>query len=574
MHWPRMLLITCITLFLSIFADAQTKKITGKVTGPENLPLEGVTIQEKGSSRTTTSLPDGTFSIDVSDKVRTLVISYTGMTNQEINVSGKSDIQVQLQSNTATLSDVVVIGYGTARKRDITGAVASVKGDELKNVTAGDASSLLQGKAAGVVVQNGGGAPGQAPAVVIRGSGTFGNDQPLYVIDGMISSSMAFVNPNDIVSIDVLKDASAAAIYGSRAANGVVLVTTKSGTTGDIKINFGAKYGSQSPTNKLKFLNARQYADWNNRAHDNDGTPRGPLNDNLFNPNIDTDWQNLFLGTAPLSDFNLSVSGGGQYSKFFISGEYFDQKGIVVDSRFKRYVLRANSSFTKGRFKLTESLSLSRSVNNPNTYFGRERAELPIMPVYDSTKKGGFAGLEPGAAGVNRIINWYGRGILDDNLFTSDEALGNVGLEYEIIKGLKYKLNLGIDYNLYHSYDYSPAFFMSTSQEASQDQSVLNESFTRSLTTLVEHTLNYSKAFGRHNLELLAGYTSQTSNARNVGANANTYPSDLLRVVNAASNRLASGSLQEAGLQSLLGRVSYNYQSKYLLTATLRRDGS
>lgn len=312
----------------------------------------------------------------------------------------------------------------------------------------------------------------------------------------------------------------------------------------------------------------------NNYLECNSPAPRGPLNDNLFNPQINTDWQSLSLGTAPLSDYNMSVAGGGQFSKFFISSEYFDQKGIVVDSRFKRYALRANSSFTKNKFKLTESLAISRSVNNPNTYFGRERGELPIMPVYDDTKLGGFAGLEPAAAGVNRIINWYGRAILDNNLYTTDQALGNVGLEYEIVKGLKYKLNLGIDYSIYHAFDYSPAFFMSTSQEASQDQSTLAESFTNSLTTLVEHTLNYSHSFGEHHIEVLAGYTSQTGNARAVGANANTYPSDLLQVVDAASNRLANGSLQEAGLQSILGRLTYNYKSKYLMTATLRRDGS
>ncbi|MEJ7676606.1 MAG: TonB-dependent receptor [Segetibacter sp.] len=574
MHLPGKLLLVFISLFLFTFVDAQTKKITGKVTGPDNAPLEGVTVQGKGTSQSAVTSSDGTFSLNINGNVKTLVFSYTGMISQEENVSGKTNFPVQLKSNAATLSDVVVIGYGTARKRDITGAVASVKGEDLKNTTSADASALLQGKAAGVVVQNSGGSPGQAPAVVIRGSGTFGNDQPLYVIDGMIASSMASINPNDIASIDVLKDASAAAIYGSRAANGVVLITTKSGTTGDIKIGLSARYGSQSPTHMLDFVNARQYADWNNLAHDNDGTPRGPLNDSLFNPNINTDWQDLYLNSASLGDYNLSVSGGGQYSKFYLSGQYFDQKGIVADSWFKRYSLRANSSFTKGKFKLIESLFLSRSVNNPNTYFGRERDALPTMPVYDSTKLGGFAGLEPGVAGVPRIINWYGRGVLDDNLYTTDQAIGNVGLEYEIIKGLRYKLNVGIDYSLFHAYDYSPAFFMSTSQEASQDVSRLNESFTRSLTTLVEHTLNYSNTFGDHRVELLAGYTAQKGNGRSVGANANTYAASFLRVVDAASNRLASGNLQEAALQSILGRVSYSYLSKYLLTATLRRDGS
>lgn len=548
--------------------------VTGKIMSDAGVPLVGASVKLKGSNTGASSDENGKFTLSVPAAGSVLEISFIGYESVEVTVKPNEVLNIILKQKSTKVEEVVVIGYGSARKKDLTGAVASIKGDDLKNVTAADASSLLQGKAAGVIVQNGGGAPGQAPAVVIRGSGTFGNDQPLYVIDGMIASSMAFINPNDIASIDVLKDASAAAIYGSRAANGVVLVTTKGGTSGEIKINFSAKYGSQSPTHKLNFLNARQYADWNNQAHDNDGTPRGPLNDAQFNPNINTDWQSLSLGTAPLADYNLSVSGGGQYSRFFISGEYFDQKGIVVDSRFKRYALRANSSFTKGKFKVTEALSISRSQNNPNSYFGRERAELPIMPVYDSTKLGGFAGLEPAAAGVNRIINWYGRALLDDNLYTTDQALGNVGLEYEIIKGLKYKLNVGIDYSVFHAYDFSPAFFMSTSQEASQDQSALSESFTRSLTTLIEHTLNYSKAFGDHKIDLLAGYTSQTGNARSVGANADTYASPFLRVVNAASNRLASGNLQEAGLQSFLGRVSYNYQSKYLLTATLRRDGS
>lgn len=574
MHLPGKLLLAFFTLFLFVIANAQTKKITGKVTGPDNTPLEGVTVQGKGTSQSLVTSPDGTFSINVPDNLNTLVFSYTGMATQEESIAGKTALQVQLKATTATLSDVVVIGYGTARKRDITGAVASVKGEELRNTTSADASALLQGKAAGVVVQNSGGSPGQAPAVVIRGSGTFGNDQPLYVIDGMIASSMASINPNDIASIDVLKDASAAAIYGSRAANGVVLITTKTGTAGDVKIGLSARYGSQSPTNMLDFVNAREYADWNNLAHDNDGTPRGPLNDSLFNPDINSDWQDLYLNPAGLGDYNLSVSGGGQNAKFYISGQYFDQKGIVVDSWFKRYSLRANSSFTKGKFRLTQSLFLSRSVNNPNTYFGRERDALPTMPVYDSTKLGGFAGLEPGAAGVPRIINWYGRGVLDDNRFTTDQALGNVGLEYEIVKGLRYKLNVGIDYSLYHAYDYSPAFFMSTSQEASQDVSRLDESYTRSLTTLVEHTLNYSNSFGDHRVELLAGYTAQKGVGRSVGANANTYAASFLRVVDAASNRLARGNVQEAVLQSILGRVSYSYLSKYLLTATLRRDGS
>ncbi|MBC7507153.1 MAG: TonB-dependent receptor plug domain-containing protein, partial [Ferruginibacter sp.] len=247
------------------------QSITGKVTAADK-PVAGATVQVKGSKTTTQTDENGVFTINAASNA-SLLITSVGFVTQEISINGRSSLSVVLLASLQDMGEVVVIGYGTARKKDLTGAVANIKGDDLKAVSVADASSLLQGKAAGVIVQNSGGAPGQAPAIVIRGSGTFGNDQPLYVIDGMIASSMAFVNPNDIASIDILKDASAAAIYGSRAANGVVLVTTKTGTTGIVKINFNAKYGTQSPTHTLKFVNARQYAVWNNLAHDNDGTP-------------------------------------------------------------------------------------------------------------------------------------------------------------------------------------------------------------------------------------------------------------------------------------------------------------
>jgi TonB-linked SusC/RagA family outer membrane protein len=566
-------------LFLLLqFAAAaqQTTTITGTVKDSSGKSLQGVSVVELKNSRKGVSTDqDGKFTIQVKpDGI--LEFSSVGFAAQRVPVSGNSAISIILSSASSDLGDVIVVGYGTQKKRDLTGAVASIKGAEIKNVSAGDASALLQGRIAGVVVQNGGGAPGATPTVIIRGTGTFGNDQPLYVIDGMITTSMAFVNPNDIESIEVLKDASAAAIYGSRASNGVVLITTKQGSNGEVKINLNVKAGTQSPTNTLDFLNARQYADWNNQAHDNDGQPRAAGNDAQFNPAINTDWQDLYLGSAPLTDYNLSFSGGGQNAKYFISGQYYDQKGIVVDTRFKRYNVRANSSFTKGRFKLTEALSVSRSVNNPNVYFGNETSEIPTMPVYDNTKLGGFGGLEPSFAGVARTINYYGLSLLNQNKYTTDQLLGNVGMEYEFFKGLKYKLNLGLDYAVYHNYNFTPAFFMSSSQGAFNDQADLNESISRNLNTLIEHTLSYDKSLGNHRFELLAGYTAQKGSGRSLGVQATNFPSNDLSVVNAALNRTvnSSGDLQEFVLHSILGRLNYNFKSKYLFSATIRRDGS
>ena len=548
-------------------------KVLDKSTG-NGLP--GVNVKIKGTNRGAITNEKGDFNLEIRQGDAVLVFSFIGYQTIEESINNRSEILVNLNPEDKLLNEIVVVGYGTQKKRDLTGAVGSVKGAEIKSVSAGDAASLLQGQLAGVTVQNGGSAPGQAPSVIIRGTGTFGNDQPLYVIDGMIAGSMAYINPNDIESIEVLKDASAAAIYGSRAANGVVLVTTKVGKAGDVRISLNVKSGIQTPSKKLNFLNARQYADWNNMAHDNDNLPRALANSTQFNPAIDTDWQNLELGTAPISDYNLSLSGGSNTAKYFISGEYFDQKGIAIDSRFTRYNLRANSMFTKGRFKFTEALSLSHGVSNPNTYVGRETGPLPTMPIYDSKNLGGFAGLDPGFAGVARTINWYGLAQLNDNKYVTDKALGNIGLEYEIIDGLKYKLNAGIDYSVYRQYDFTPAFFMSNSQEANQLQSTLVDNYTQGLTTVVENTLNYNKSFGDHNFEVLAGYTSQNGITTFLGAKAANFPSSTLRVIDAAIDRDVgtSGNLQQFILQSVLGRINYNYKSKYLFTATIRRDGS
>ncbi|QRR00690.1 SusC/RagA family TonB-linked outer membrane protein [Dyadobacter sandarakinus] len=561
---------------LPVLPAGAVQTIKGNVKDPQGAGLPGVNVIVKGTQRGTVTNADGDFTIETQPGDAVLVFSFVGYQSVEETIGSRTEISVELTHEDRALDEIVVVGYGTQKKRDVTGAVGSVKGSDVKSVVAADASALLQGRLAGVTVQQGGSAPGQAPAVVIRGTGTFGNDQPLYVIDGMIAASMSYINPNDIESMEVLKDASAAAIYGSRAANGVVLVTTKSGKAGDVKVSLNVKGGIQTPSKKLKFLNARQYADWNNQAHDNDGLERAPGNDAKFDPAIDTDWQSLELGSAPMTDYNLSLSGGSNTAKYFISGQYFDQKGIATDSWFKRYNMRANSQFNKGRFKFTESLSLSRSINNPNTYVGRETGPLPTMAVYDAKNQGGYAGLDPAFAGVARVVNWYGLAHMDDNRYTTDQVLGNIGLEYEIIDGLRYKLNVGLDYSVYRQYDFTPAFFMSNSQEAFQQQATLNDSYIQSFTTLVENTLTYNKSFGDHNFEVLAGYTTQNGQARSLGATAANFPSNDLRVINAAINRTVNtnGDLQEFVLQSALARINYNYKSKYLLTATIRRDGS
>ncbi|GAB3221478.1 TonB-dependent receptor [Spirosoma arcticum] len=553
----------------------QSVSVKGRVSSETGEGLPGVNVLVKATGKGTVTDSDGRYALTVPEGNETLVFSYIGYVSKEVAVNRQTTIDVSLATDTKSLSEVVVVGYGTQKRANVTGAIGSIKTQDINNITVGNSSALIQGKVAGVRVENAGGSPGAGVNIVIRGSGTFGNDQPLYVIDGNITGSMSSLNPSDIESIEVLKDASAAAIYGNRAANGVVLVTTKSGTSGATRINFSAKLGTQSAANKLKFLNARQYADYRNQANDNDGTPRSVANTTGFNPAVDTDWQNLSLRAAPVMDYNLSLSGGNQTTKYFISGQYFDQKGIVVDSDFKRYNLRANSSFTKGRFKLTESLALSRGVNNPNTYFGRENGEIPTLPIYDDKNDGGFAGINPQLTDVRRGVNWYGLAQLNDNQFTTDQVLGSLSGEYEIIDGLRYKLNVGLDYSVFSSYNYTPTFFFSNTDGAFNQAADLTESVSRNIGTLIENTLNYTKSFGDHSVDLLAGYTQQLGTGRSIGAQVADFPSNDLRVVDASNVKVNSfGNLQQFALRSLLGRVNYNYKGRYLLGATIRQDES
>ena len=573
MHLKLLLLVMVLFSVQMIVAQ---RTITGTVTDADtNDPLIGASIVISGYSTGTVTDFDGNFTIEVPDDAQTLDVSYTGYTPQNISIEGGlTTVNIQLKSG-SVLDEIVVIGYGTQRKADITGAVSSVSSEELTNTDYASTGALLQGKVAGVRVETNGGAPGASVNIVIRGTGTFGNDQPLYVVDGNIVGSMDFLNPNDIESIEVLKDAAAAAIYGNRAANGVVLITTKKGQAGEIQINFNTKWGAQSPTTTLDFLNAREYADYRNAANDNDGDPRAVPNDTGFDPSIDTDWQDLSLNTALYQDHNLSISGGGENATFYISGQYLDQEGIVIDSDFKRYNFRANSTFSKGIFSIEENLSVSREENNPNTFFGRERGEIPTIPVFNEDNIGGFAGIDPVFHGVARGINWYGRAILNDNKFTTDRIVGSIAPSLKILPGLTYKLNLSLDYAVQHNYNFEPVFFLSTSQEASNDIARLNESYNRFVGVLIENTLNYSKSIGDHNFDLLAGYTSQTGEGRSVIGIGTNFSTNEQRVLSAAiDNTDVNGTLQKNALLSVLGRINYNFKGKYLLSATIRRDGS
>ncbi|WP_149304666.1 SusC/RagA family TonB-linked outer membrane protein [Pareuzebyella sediminis] len=554
----------------------QDFSVKGTVLDNNGQPLPGASIVEKGTTNGTQTDFDGNYEIEVSNGNAVLIISYVGFATQEIPVENRNSINIVLEEDAASLEEVVVVGYGTQKEALLTGSVGLVNKEEITKVSYANSASVLQGRVPGVRVEANGGAPGAGVNVVIRGTGSFGNDQPLYVVDGNIVGSMSFLNPNDIESVSVLKDASSAAIYGSRASNGVVLITTKKGSVGDVKINFESKIGYQTPTSYLDLLNAREFADWHNMARDNDGDARAIPNDTGFDPSIDTDWQDVQLNPALYQEYSVNISGGSENARFYVSGQLLDQEGVVVDSDFRRYNFTVNTSFNKGIFSMNQSLLLSREEDNPNNFFSREGEVPPTIPIYNENNEGGFAGLDPNFYGMARGINWYGRAILHDNLYTTDRVVGSIQPKLQLTKNLVYKLNLGIDYSVQHNYAFQPTFFQSTSQEASEVIASLNENYVRSLSSLMENTLEYSNTFGKHGLTLLAGFTTQAIKARSAGGVGTNFIFNDFRVLDAADDNTdnTTGNLQENALTSYLGRIDYDYDGRYILSGTIRRDGS
>ncbi len=561
----------------------QSRQITGKiVSAADQSGLPSASVVQKGTNTGVVTDMDGNYKITVSGPESRLVFSYIGYVDQEIVVGNQSIINVSLAEDANALSEVVVIGYGSQKKSDLTGSVSSVDAEELGKFATSNATSTLQGRMAGVRVSPQGGSPDSPMKVTIRGSGTLSDAGPLYVIDGMLTGGMGSINPQDIESVSVLKDASATAIYGSRAANGVIIVTTKKGRTGDLSINFNASTGIQKAANLIDWANARQYADIVNRARDNDGNPRFPANDTEFNPNIDSDIQRESLRNAPISNVGLSISGGSKNTTMSFSINHLDQVGIVKESDFSRTNLRVNSSYTKGRFKLQQTLGVNRAINNPNNYFSRERDMIPTVPIYD--ENGEFTGTNVPAgqtislgnyAGVGNLTNSLGIATIEDRTNTSNGLLGNIDATLEIVDGLKYKFNVGVDMSNSNNYTFTPKYKHNDTPTGNKPFAELNESNSNFLSYLTEHTLNYFKQFGKAQIDILGGYSSQVAKGRSLGIVARNFPSNDIRVASAAGDRAqAPSNAYETGLMSYFGRANITFDSRYLLTATLRRDGS
>ena len=604
-----MLLLTCTLV------SAQTTTLTGTVVDSKGEALTGVTVRLKDNNTVgTITDEDGKFSLSVPQSSGTLILSYVGYQQQEINfVPGKTSYNISLKSE-IELNEIVVVGYGTQRKSDITGAISSLKGGDIQGLPNPNLAQSINGKLSGIHVVTPSGTPGAGLLVSVRGS-----ENPLYVVDGipMISesnsalstsydtqgnitgngqnvSSIADINPDDIESIEILKDASSASIYGARAANGVVLITTKRGAAGKTSFNLNYYTGIQSVSKKIKFLDSDGFRSLVEDARKQDlakyeedptyfgegfdpGVLTTPLPASWFS-DVNTDWLDEVLRTAPVNNIQLSASGGTEKNRYYISGAYFDQQGIVINSFYKRFNNRMNFDQTvNDRLSFGENISLTYSRNhrsfNDDTYTGVVTNAIgasPLEPVYNED-------------GTYSDYTLYQSAWLSDNpvksaneiiAFTNSyRALGTVYANYKIIPSLAFKTSWSADYTYLTDDQYwSPI----TSDAVTVGGKAVNGSF-KQLIWLSENTLTFDKSFNEvHHLNVVGGFTLQESQANRLAVSGQGFPigSGLQNVGSSAviTGRIADGA--NWALVSFLGRVNYDYKGKYLASISFRADGS
>lgn len=567
--------------------------VQGTVTDNAGEPLPGVSVRLKGSTLAVTTDVNGTYSLNIPDGSGILVFSYIGFTTQEIPVDSRTVINVKLLDDSKTLQEVVVVGYGTQRKVDITGSVAIVDVQDMKQVSSNDVGQLLQGRASGVTV-NSDGQPGAFPQVRIRGIGTFGNSDPLYVIDGVpINGVPRDFNPNDIESMQVLKDASAGAVYGSRAANGVIIITTRQGKKNTpLKVEYSGYYGVDKVWQIMPVTSRANYQNLNNEARFNAGKPLAPANDPnspRYITNIDSDWQAEGLKTGNRQNHYVNFSGGGNNTTYNVSMDLFDNNGTFVGNgpSYKRYTGRVNTTAEKGIFKIGQTLSYTRSkenglTNSDGVLLGARPPlindlvfAIPTMAVYDPSVEGGFGGtLQEREDAIS--LNGIGYNSLVKNTADVDRIFATVYGELQLLKlnghSLKFKTNLGYDRVMVRNYGFIPKFnlgyfFPNPIARVNDNSSTIGS-------TLIENTLTYEKVFGKHSLNLLAGQMYQKDLDLLRTGYAQDYQFPELPVLATGKTNTAGSFDRYHGLASYLGRINYNFDQKYLLTATVRRDAS
>ena len=560
-------------------------QINGHVIDQHGKPVPGATVSVKNSAKGTATDADGKFSLSVPDKA-ILIVSSTGYKTAERVITNNQTLLIRLEESVVDLDEVVVIGYGTQKKGDVTSAISSVSMKNLEKQPAANLGTLLQGQAAGVIVSSGSGNPAASPVVLIRGLNSINNANPLYVVDGIPLGTAYDLNPNDIEAISILKDASAATIYGSRAAGGVILITTKKGKSGEPRINFNSYASTHTLNNSIELLDKLQMNQVVKEAFANDGdaAPSYVMDDSKY---ANTNWKDAYFKDGVEQKYDIDLSGASEKLNYRLSLGHWDHSGTINNSGAKRDNIRLNTDIKllNNRLKVSPILAYTRS-NNKNfaDVTGDGNAgfsdimnlynALPHKKIYDPASANGFAKPEPELGSGNSI----GERMLNDNRTTDDNLQLNIGADLKLWKGLSYNFTAGktmisnFDYAQTQAYDFGP---LSLVENPSRFESRGKSEFS-----VFTHLLNYERSFGAHNLKGLLGFSREKSENQGTSAGGNHLSSPLIEalsglIVEGSGDYIRSGGWNfTSTLQSYFGRLSYNYLDKYYLQGSLRRDGS
>ncbi|MPR34132.1 SusC/RagA family TonB-linked outer membrane protein [Salmonirosea aquatica] len=611
-QWPHLALVPVLLLLLLLMpsgftaaraaapsdSDASLAAITGKVTDDAGIALPGVSVVLKGSTTGTTTNAEGMYSLNTPGSDGTLVFSYVGFLTVEEAINGRSTINIKMATDTKSLSEVVVVGYGSQTKKEITGAVQTVSAAEIKDIPVSQIGQKLQGRLAGVQINQTTGKPGQGMNIRIRGQlSVSGGSDPLYVIDGFpITGSIGALNPDEIEDITILKDAASTSLYGSRAANGVVLITTKKGKSGQTNVSFNTYVGVQNVPKKgrIEMMDAVEFAQFKKESYEDSGLP---VPEAFQNPSQyegkNNDWYDALLRKAPIQSYNLTITSNKEKVNTAIVAGVFNQQGVVINNEYKRYSLRMNLDYALSD-KVRIGFNIAPSYvydNTPRTDGTRGTGILfnalhtwPIMPIYDDNGELTLFNKFPANTGnIYAYANWVRSAEELINETKETNILTNGYVEYRPIKGLLLKSTINAELLSSKFFFFNPSTATSGINVPIPTTAVSIRQNTDNFTWLNENLATYSHSFGEHNFELLGGFTNQHFRQDRFRIQADTYADDRLPTIQGAININRSGNdgnsgtssgVNEWSLTSFLSRLTYNYKGKYLLTAAIRTDGS
>ncbi|WP_158275650.1 SusC/RagA family TonB-linked outer membrane protein [Marinilabilia rubra] len=571
---------------LHINAFGQQRTLTGTVTDESGLPLPGVTVAVENTTKGTITDANGNYTIDLQEGENSLVFSFIGFESQTIDVSGQTSLDVTLKEAVLGIDEVVVVGYGTVKKSDLTGAVGKVGGEELNAMATADPVQNLQGKLAGVNVVSNSGEPGSGTRIRVRGIGTINNSDPLYVVDGFPMNNMSNVDPSNIESVEVLKDASATAIYGSRGANGVVLVTTKSGKEGKARFDVNSYAGVQVINERIDMANGYEFAELRKEAYENAGltVPKVEMLDYVINNQLEgTDWQEELFNVAPIQNYSLSVSGGTESVNYNVGGTYNSQEGTIDNSGIDKLFLYSNTQYNfSEKVSLGANLSYTfyeKNNNNNNQYGGSLTDGLQMDPLTaawdDYTNNYGKRFITGGTTIANpaRIVDEA-----EHNTSSAHRLIANFDLNIKdvFIEGLAFKTMYAADIHLGKSKAYYPEFYIAPDQK--RDKSSLYEQRFEQMDWVWNGYFSYNKDLGTHSVNTTLGAETQSFNYNAINATAFDVPfdEDLMYFDQAQDpeQKTVNGGAGKTTLMSYFARANYSFDNRYLLTATYRADGS